>query len=114
KSFWILDDDTPSLPDLLRLVGSHHGVTVPRLRIPVGIIKRLPLSLTRADPETLSFLSTDRYSTGPANDLAQAHGLRHPDVLKTLTKWSDYLAVNHFGRSTIRRLPAARGAVRET
>lgn len=98
KSFWILDDDTPSLPDLLRLVGSHHGVTVPRLRIPVGIIKRLPLSLTRADPETLSFLSADRYPTGPANDLAYAHGLHQPNVSTTLTKWSDYLAENHFGR----------------
>ncbi|MBG6058259.1 nucleoside-diphosphate-sugar epimerase [Cryobacterium sp. MP_M5] len=98
KSFWILDDDTPALPDLHRVLGGHHGVTVPRLRIPVWIIKRLPDALTQADPETLSFLSSDRYPTGPANDLAYAHGLHQPNVSTTLTRWSEYLAENYFAR----------------
>ncbi|MCY7290190.1 MAG: hypothetical protein LH624_18590 [Cryobacterium sp.] len=64
------------------------------------------MSLTRADPETLSFLSADRYPTGPANDLARAHGLDHPDVSAALTTWSDYLTENHFSWPEIRRLPA--------
>jgi hypothetical protein len=80
-SHWILDDDTPTLPDPLRVIGAHHQVKVPRLRIPVGLVKALPVALTLADPETPSFLSTDRYPTGPANDIARAHGLNKPDVV---------------------------------
>jgi nucleoside-diphosphate-sugar epimerase len=91
-SYWILDDDTPALPDLLRLVGQHHQVKVPRLRVPVSLLKILPSALTHADPETLSFLSADRYPTGPAGDLARAQGLRHPNVVASLQRWSDYLA----------------------
>lgn len=97
-SYWVLDDQTPTLPGLLRLIADHHLVKVPRLRIPVGIVKRLPTAITRADPETLSFLSADRYPTGPATTLAQLNGLQQPDVSEALRKWSDYLAVNHFGR----------------
>jgi hypothetical protein len=91
QSYWVLDDDTPPLPDLLRLVADHHGVRAPRLRIPVGLLKRLPASLTRADPETLSFLSSDRYPTGPANSLATAHGLHHSDISAALHRWSEHL-----------------------
>lgn len=95
ESYWVLDDDTPALPDLLRVIGEHHAVRVPRLRIPVGVVKALPVALTRADPETLSFLSTDRYPTGPANDLARAHGLTQPDVVNSLLRWSEHLAQHH-------------------
>jgi nucleoside-diphosphate-sugar epimerase len=105
-SYWVLDDQTPTLPGLLRLIADHHHVAVPRLRIPVGIVKRLPKKITRADPETLSFLSADRYPTGAANALAQSHGLQQPDVSEALTKWSDYLAANHFGRNQEARLPS--------
>lgn len=91
-SYWVLDDTTPPLPDLLRLIGDDHGVKVPRARIPVALLRRLPRRLTRADPETLSFLSADRYPTGPAHDLARNHGLNHPDVAESLRLWSRYLA----------------------
>ncbi len=91
KSYWVLDDDTPTLPVLLRLIADHHDVKLPRLRLPVGVIRFLPAAVTHADPETLSFLSADRYPTGPAEDLARAHGLEHPDVVESLLRWSDYL-----------------------
>ncbi|MHA7262874.1 SDR family oxidoreductase [Arthrobacter sp. TMN-37] len=97
QSYWILDDTTPVLPELLQVIGRHHQVPVPRLRIPVGIVKRLPQALTGADPETLSFLSLDRYPTGPANRLAQQHGLAHPDITAALTRWSDYLVAGRMG-----------------
>jgi nucleoside-diphosphate-sugar epimerase len=90
-SYWVLDPDTPTLPDLLRLIGTHRSVWVPRLRLPVRLVRLLPKSLTNADPEVLGFLSTDRYPTGPAEDLARAHGLHHPDVTVSLRRWSDYL-----------------------
>lgn len=91
KSYWILDDNTPALPELLALIARHHGVNVPRFRVPVQIIRRLPRAITKADPETLSFLSPQRYPTGPADEFAQRHGLMKPDVKAALTRWSDHL-----------------------
>lgn len=95
RSYWVLDDSTPPLPDLLRLIGAAHDVKVPRLSVPAGLLRRLPSALTKADPETLSFLSSDRYPTGPADAVAAEHGLCHPDVAESLTRWSHYLASHH-------------------
>jgi dihydroflavonol-4-reductase len=90
-SYWILDPDTPPLPELLRVIAAHHGVKVPRLHLPVALISLLPLAVTHADPETLGFVSTDRYPTEAAEDLARAHGLHHADVAVSLCRWSDFL-----------------------
>lgn len=90
-SYWALDDDTPSFPDLLQVIADHHRVAPPRTRLPVTLVKMLPQSLTHAHPETLNFLSPDRYPTGPATRLARSHGLEHPDVRTSLKRWSDYL-----------------------
>lgn len=94
-SYWVLDPETPPLPDLLRLVAAHHQLKAPRLRLPVTLIKHLPRGLTHADPEMLGFLSTDRYPTGPAEDLARAHDLHHGDVTVSLRRWSDHLLLRH-------------------
>lgn len=96
-AYWVLDDGTPPLPDLLTHVGRHLGAEVPRLRIPVGVIKRLPQRLTKADPETLGFLSADRYPTESAVELAGRHGIRTPDVRVSLERWADHLAAHRFG-----------------
>ena len=108
RSYWVLDDATPALPALLQLIGVEHGVKVPRLRVPAGLLRRLPATLTRADPETLSFLSTDRYPTGPAETIAREHGLTHADVGESLRRWSRYLKSHqgtapHSGRRTVAR-----------
>jgi nucleoside-diphosphate-sugar epimerase len=95
QSYWVLDNHTPALPDLLRLIGNHHDVKVPRVRVPIGLLKRLPAVLTRTDPETLSFLSTDRYPTEPAEVIALQHGLSHADVGESLQRWSHYLQTQH-------------------
>ena len=97
QAYWILDDDTPPLADLLTHVGRHLGAKVPRLRIPVGVIKRLPLRITKADPETLGFLSADRYPTASAVELADRHGIEMPDVRVSLERWADHLAAHRFG-----------------
>jgi pimeloyl-ACP methyl ester carboxylesterase/nucleoside-diphosphate-sugar epimerase len=97
RSYWILDDNTPALPDLLAQIGQHYKVKVPRLRIPVSVIKRLPRSLTKADPETLTFLSSDRYPTAPAQAWAAEHDLKMPDTRSSITRWADYLAAHRFG-----------------
>jgi nucleoside-diphosphate-sugar epimerase len=102
RSYWILDDETPVFPELLQLIGRHHNVRVPKLRMPVGIVKRLPQAITGADPETLSFLSPERYPTGPAQRLAEQHGLAQPDITVALTRWSDYLVSTRFGEVSAR------------
>ncbi len=97
KAYWVLDDATPPLAELLRHVGRHLGAKVPRLKIPVGVIKRLPQRITKADPETLGFLSADRYPTESATELAGRHGIQTPDVLASLERWADHLAAHRFG-----------------
>ncbi|MFE5909411.1 alpha/beta fold hydrolase [Streptomyces wedmorensis] len=96
-AYWLLDDDTPALPDLLTLVAEHYGVKAPRARIPASLLKRLPRRLTKADPETLTFLSTDRYPTGSAHAFAVRHGLTMPDTATTVRRWADHLAAHRFG-----------------
>ena len=98
ESYWILDDNTPALPELLHLIARHHGVNAPRLRVPVRIVKWLPRAISKADPETLSFLSPQRYPTGPANRLAEHHGLRQPEIKAVLTRWSEHLTVSKAGK----------------
>ena len=97
QAYWILDDATPPLADLLRLTGEHLGAKVPRLRMPVGAIRRLPRWVTHADPETLTFMSTDRYPTQPALDFAEKHGIAMPDARVSLQRWADHLAAHRFG-----------------
>ena len=97
QSYWLLDDETPGLPDLLSAIGRHYQVSVPRLHVPVGLVKRLPSRLTKADPETLSFMSTEQYPTETAEALARAHGLRQPETLPSIVRWADHLAAHRFG-----------------
>ncbi|MFV5995302.1 alpha/beta fold hydrolase [Streptomyces sp. NPDC056231] len=96
-AYWPLDDDTPALPDLLTLIAEHYGIKAPRTRIPVPLLKRLPHWLTKADPETLTFLSTDRYPTDSAHAFAARHRLTMPDTATTIRRWADHLAAHRFG-----------------
>ncbi|MGN7977038.1 alpha/beta fold hydrolase [Microbacterium sp. 22195] len=111
RSYWILDDATPPLPDMLAHLARHLGAKVPRLRIPVAAIKRLPRRISRTDPETIGFLSADRYPTASAIELAERHGLRMPDARASLELWADYLAAHRFGaaRADARRFVDAGG-----
>ncbi|MDX3110470.1 alpha/beta fold hydrolase [Nonomuraea angiospora] len=97
NAYWVLDDQTPALPDLLTRVAEHYQVRAPRTRIPVSLLRRLPRALTKADPETLTFLSDDRYPTGPADAFAARHGLAMPDVTTSVLRWADHLAAHRFG-----------------
>ncbi|MFI6106648.1 alpha/beta fold hydrolase [Streptomyces sp. NPDC051310] len=105
RHYWILDDTTPHLPELLGHIARHTGVRAPRLRIPVALLRRLPRALTGADPETFSFLSTDRYPTGPAHAFARSHGIAVPPVGEALSAWADHLVATRFGRTAAPELP---------
>jgi nucleoside-diphosphate-sugar epimerase len=106
-SYWVLDDDTPALPDLLRLIGADHGIKVPHVSVPVWLLKRLPVAMTHADPETLSFLSSDRYPTAPALALASGHRLAHPDVEESLRRWGRWLCNQQEATEPRRRTQAS-------
>ncbi|WP_063765276.1 SDR family oxidoreductase [Nonomuraea candida] len=105
ESYWVLDDRTPLLPELIGLLAGHMGVRAPRRTIPAGLLRRLPRALTGADPETLSFLSSDRYDTASARALAERSGLRVPPVDSALKTWADDLVAARFGSAPTPRGP---------
>ncbi|HUR08027.1 MAG TPA: alpha/beta fold hydrolase [Nonomuraea sp.] len=94
---WVLDENTPDLPDLVRLLAGHLGVPAPKTLVPVTLIRRLPAALTGANPETLAFLTEDRYDTVSAEKVAEAAGLRQPPVETALRRWADRLVADRFG-----------------
>lgn len=104
-ALWVLDEDTPLLGELLRDVAQTLGVRPPRFHVPVGVIRRLPARLTGADPETLGFLSADRYPTESARALAERAGLVPPPVRPALRAWVDYLVASEFGTHIPTRTP---------
>ncbi|MGW6916441.1 alpha/beta fold hydrolase [Kitasatospora sp. NPDC054939] len=93
----VLDPSTPELPALISMLADHLGVRPPRGTVPTAVVRRLPRALTGADPETLSFLSEDRYDTASADRLADAAGLRQTPVEALLTRWAERLVAERFG-----------------
>ncbi|MGW5355844.1 alpha/beta fold hydrolase [Streptomyces sp. NPDC004031] len=100
EHYWVLDDTTPLLPGLIGTIADHMGVRAPRRSVPVGLLRRLPRKLTGADPETLSFLSADRYPTASAAAFAAGAGLEMPPVADALRTWADDLVAARFGAAT--------------
>ena len=99
-SYWLLDQRTPNLPELVRWVAEHAGVKAPTRSLPVGLIATLPRALTGVEPETLSFLSTLRYDTHSADELASRMGLTMPALWPSLGRWLDFLVASRFGDQT--------------
>ncbi|WP_159941695.1 MULTISPECIES: SDR family oxidoreductase [unclassified Nocardiopsis] len=97
RAHWVLDESTPALHALLRGLADHLGVRPPRGSVPVGLLRLLPRALTRVEPETLAFLTEERYDTASADALARAAGLAHPPVWPSLTRWADRLVAEGFG-----------------
>ncbi|MGW6707537.1 alpha/beta fold hydrolase [Streptomyces sp. NPDC054956] len=97
EHYWVLDDDTPLLPGLVGTIAGHTGVRAPRRSVPVGLLRRLPRKLTGVDPETLAFLSSDRYPTASARAFAASAGLEMPPAADALRGWADDLVAARFG-----------------
>lgn len=68
QDYWVLDDDTPTLPELIALLADALEVRSPRVRVPVSVLRALPGLLTGADPEALS--SSVRTATDGAGPVA--------------------------------------------
>ncbi|MGK8523493.1 alpha/beta fold hydrolase [Nocardia asteroides] len=97
RSYTVLDDRTPVLPELIRLLAGHFGVRAPRFSIPVGVVARLPRALTGADPESLTFIADDRYDTSAAREVARRAGLTMPSTETTVLAWANHLVASRFG-----------------
>ncbi|MER6614084.1 alpha/beta fold hydrolase [Streptomyces xantholiticus] len=102
---WVLDDTTPLLPELISTIADHTGVRAPLRTIPVGVLRRLPRMVTGADPETLSFLSSDRYPTASARAFAAGAGLEMPPATEALKTWAEDLVAARFGAARPRLSP---------
>lgn len=76
---------SPAAASAGRIRHQHHGRPNASSRTTSGS--------ENANPETLSFLSSDRYPTEQATTLAVAHGLHHPDTRTALERWSEHLTV---------------------
>ncbi|MFQ6395677.1 alpha/beta fold hydrolase [Nocardia sp. KC 131] len=97
QSITVLDQRTPVLPDLIRLLATHMNVRAPKFSIPVGVIEKLPRALTGADRESLRFLAEDRYDTSAANEVARIADITMPPTESTLRRWTDHLVSSRFG-----------------
>ena len=91
KSSNILDGATPLFPNLVTRIAMRLGTRAPRLTVPVGLVRRLPRSITKVEPETLSFIASDTYPTSQADEFAARAGLVAPDVGDVIDRWVDYL-----------------------
>lgn len=100
ENYWVLDDTTPVLPELIGIIAEHMGVRAPSRSVPVGLLRRLPRKVTRAEPETLSFLSADRYPTASATAFAASTGLEMPPAADALRTWADDLVAARFGAAS--------------
>ncbi|MFD6401688.1 alpha/beta fold hydrolase [Nocardia sp. NPDC060249] len=100
KSYPLLDAATPVLPELIRLVADHLHVAAPRFTLPTALVRRLPRAVTHADPEALSFLSSDRYDTSRSDVIAQRLGISHPPVGELLRTYADGIVAGRNGAVT--------------
>ncbi len=96
----VFDDATPTLPALVRRAADLLGVRAPRWRVPVGLLRRLPARLTGAHPESLSFISADRYDPRPLRNLTARLDLALPPIDVALRRWVDFLRAADFGGAT--------------
>ncbi len=96
--YFLLDDRTPNLGALFRLVADQLGVAAPRLHVPMAIAPLLLRLIGQgAKVEGLNFISTDRYDTTSATRAAARIGLELPDLDRAVRKSVDFLVAHDFG-----------------
>jgi len=74
------------------------GKRAPRVKLPVGLLKAIPQRLSGLEPESLSFISEDRYDPQPLSDFLERHGLLLPQIEGCVERWVDALLDTGFGR----------------
>jgi len=89
QEYLLLDDTTPTLTQLLHRIGVHLGARVPRLRLPLGLLKRMPACALPTSKETLSFIAEDRYDIANTRALARTMGIEKQLSINNLESWVD-------------------------
>lgn len=109
-SYTLLDDRTPLLIDLVRLVADRLGMVAPHRRIPIGLLSALLRAKlvpgAAASPEELSFIGDQRYDVQSTQQAAARLGLAWPDLVTALERNIDFLVSTRFGARPAR--PGAR------
>ncbi|WP_067539358.1 alpha/beta fold hydrolase [Nocardia crassostreae] len=99
RSYTVLDQNSPTLPGLVRSIAAHLHVPAPRFTVPTRLVATLPKAVTGADRERLAFLAEDGYDTGAADALARSAGIHMPPTESALLAWADHLVAARFGRA---------------
>ena len=97
EHYVVFDDHTPALPQLLELAASRMDVDAPAHLLPVGLVSRLPKTWTGVEPESLSFISDDRYDPTPVRRLMTRLNLTFPPFEQSMAHWVDFLIDTRFG-----------------
>jgi pimeloyl-ACP methyl ester carboxylesterase/nucleoside-diphosphate-sugar epimerase len=113
-TYLALDDRTPMIVDLLRIVAERIGIAAPRRRVPLGLLDallraRLVPGASPSDAEGISFIVDRRYDVQATTALAAATGLAWPDLTTAIERTVDFLIATRFGgRSAPARARMAR------
>ena len=96
QEYWLLDDETPNLPQLLRRIAEQLQVNAPKRHVPLWLLRSLPGFLLPGAKETLSFLASDRYDVSNTRQLAAEMGIAPLLSLNNVEAWVDYLIKHNF------------------
>ncbi len=93
---WILDEDTPKLKELVARIAAILGVTAPTRHLSKALVRALPRSLTRVEPETLGFLDDQTYPTASLRALRDRYQIAPPNLDEALPRWVAHLVATDF------------------
>lgn len=98
--YFLLDDRTPSLGAMMKIIARQLGVSAPRFHVPMPFVPTLLRIMGQAAKiEGLTFISTDRYDVTSATRAADEAGLVLPDIELAIRKNVDFLLATDFGAS---------------
>lgn len=104
----LLDERSPVLDVLIDRAAAIAGVSAPKLRLPVGLVRCLPQSITRTPREALEFLDDATYPLETTNAWLKEKGLAHPDFDTSFERWVRALLATHRNRAEATTIEARR------
>jgi nucleoside-diphosphate-sugar epimerase len=103
NEYTLLDESTPRASEMTAMVATHLGRKAATRFIPKNIMKFLLRSglekLSGTSAESLSFLESYYFDTGPANKIAEQINLEKTDIRRAILRTTDQMAAHHFGKA---------------